>query len=83
MIGFDRGPSKALARHLANAPGYTAAERKLFWYDWGRGLLPRACHGSARLLGIASDPGPTQRIACRTLSATPGSVSRPCSRSSA
>jgi hypothetical protein len=35
MIGFDRGPSKAPARHLANAPGYTAPKRKLFWYDSG------------------------------------------------
>ena len=30
MIEFDRAPSKAPTRHLANAPGYTAAERKLF-----------------------------------------------------
>jgi hypothetical protein len=31
MIEFDCGPSKALAQHLADAPGYTAAQRKLFW----------------------------------------------------
>ena len=32
MIEFDPGPSKALARHLANAPEYTAAQRKLLWH---------------------------------------------------
>lgn len=63
---FDAGPSKSLAKHLAALPTY-APHRELFWYDWGpvfyRGRLDR----SARLLCIASDPGPTERIACRTL----------------
>jgi uracil-DNA glycosylase len=66
MVEFDPGPSKTLAAHFAALPSYTL-HRDLFWYDWGpvfyRGRLDR----SARLLGIASDPGPTERIACRTL----------------
>jgi uracil-DNA glycosylase len=66
MSEFDPGPPAAIARHLANVPSYAPA-RDLFWYDWGpifyRGRLNR----SARLLAIASDPGPTERIACRTL----------------
>jgi NAD(P)-dependent dehydrogenase (short-subunit alcohol dehydrogenase family) len=59
MIEFDRGPSKALAQHLADAPGYTAAQRKLFWYDWGPVFYRGRVRGTARLLGIASDPGPS------------------------
>lgn len=66
MVDFDAGPPAALARHFAALPSY-AAHRDLFWYDWGpvfyRGRLDR----SARLLCIASDPGPTERIAGRTL----------------
>lgn len=66
MVEFDAGPPKAVADHLAALPTY-APHRDLFWYDWGpvfyRGRLDR----SARLLCIASDPGPTERIACRTL----------------
>jgi hypothetical protein len=50
MIEFDRGPSKALAQHLANAPGYPAAQRKLFWYDWGPAFYRGRVSGSARLL---------------------------------
>jgi hypothetical protein len=67
MIEFDRGPSNALAQHLASFPGYTVAERKLFWYDWGPIFFRGRLTGTARLLAIASDPGPTERIACRTL----------------
>jgi uracil-DNA glycosylase len=66
MADYDPGPPPALADHFRALPSY-AAQRDLFWYDWGpvfyRGRLDR----SARFLGIASDPGPTERIACRTL----------------
>src|SRR5829696_6944386 len=67
MIDFDPGPPKPLADHLAQLPSYTAAERNLFWYDWGPILYRGRLNGSAKLLGIASDPGPTERVACRTL----------------
>jgi hypothetical protein len=66
MSEFDPGPPAAVARHLANVPSY-AADRDLFWYDWGPVFYRGRMNGSARLLGIASDPGPTERIACRTL----------------
>jgi uracil-DNA glycosylase len=66
MLEFDPGPPPALAEHLAALPSY-AAHRDLFWYDWGPVFYRGRLDGSARLLGIASDPGPTERIACRTL----------------
>ena len=66
MIEFDPGPSKALARHLAEMPSY-AEQRELFWYDWGPIFYRGRLNGSARLVVIASDPGPTERIAGRTL----------------
>jgi hypothetical protein len=66
MVEFDPGPPPNVAAHLDRVPSYLA-HQDLFWYDWGpifyRGRLDR----SARLLCIASDPGPTERIACRTL----------------
>ncbi len=66
MVEFDAGPPRSVAAHFAALPSYEA-HRDLFWYDWGpvfyRGRLDR----SARLLALACDPGPTERIACRTL----------------
>jgi len=63
---FDSGPPPAVAAHFAALPSY-AAHREYFWYDWGpvfyRGRLDR----SAKVLGVASDPGPTEQVACRTL----------------
>ena len=66
MTEFDPGPPAAIAEHLANVPSY-AEHRELFWYDWGPVFYRGRLDGSARLLGIASDPGPTERIACRSL----------------
>src|SRR6478735_5302055 len=66
MVEYDPGPPLQVADHLDKVPSY-AAHQDLFWYDWGpvfyRGRLDR----SAKLLCIASDPGPTERIAGRTL----------------
>src|ERR687896_67481 len=67
MSEFDRGPTNAIAQHLARLPAYTPEQRKLFWYDWGPIFYRGRLDGSAKLLGIASDPGPTERIAARTL----------------
>lgn len=64
---YDRGPAKRLAEHMAAFPGYGREERRLYWYDWGPVFYRGRLDGSARVLGIASDPGPTERIACRTL----------------
>jgi uracil-DNA glycosylase len=66
MSEFDPGPPAAVARHLDRLPRY-ASHRDLFWYDWGPVFYRGRLNGSARLMGIASDPGPTERIAHRTL----------------
>jgi hypothetical protein len=83
MIGFDRGPSKALAQHLADAPGHTAAQRRLFWYDWGPVFYRGRVSGTARLLGSPRTPGRPSESPAAHWSATPGSASRASSRSSA
>jgi uracil-DNA glycosylase len=66
MITHDKGPTIPVAAHFAALPSYEDF-KSCFWYDWGpvfyRGRLDR----SARLLCVASDPGPTERIAGRTL----------------
>lgn len=66
MTDFDPGPPRVLADHFAALPSY-ADQRDLFWYDWGPVFYRGRLDMSARVLGIASDPGPTERIACRTL----------------
>lgn len=63
---FDPGPPPALAQHFASLPSY-AAHRDCFWYDWGPVFYRGRLDGSARFMGIASDPGPTEMIARRTL----------------
>ncbi|MDH2413867.1 hypothetical protein [Nocardioides sp. CER19] len=66
MRAYDPGPPPALAAHFAALPSFAQAG-DLFWYDWGPVFYRGRLDGSARVLGIASDPGPTERIACRTL----------------
>jgi uracil-DNA glycosylase len=63
---FDPGPPTALAQHLASLPSY-APHKQWFWFDWAPVFYRGRLDGSAKLLGIASDPGPTEQIACRTL----------------
>lgn len=63
---FDPGPPPAVAAHFGQLPSY-AAHRDSFWYDWGPILYRGRLDGSARILCIASDPGPTERVAHRTL----------------
>lgn len=67
MVAFDKGPTARFARHFSALPPMPEGFRRFFWYDWGpvfyRGLL----NGRARVLGIASDPGPTERVAGRIL----------------
>jgi Uracil DNA glycosylase superfamily len=65
-MDFDPGPPAAFAQHFANLPSY-AGKRDCFWYDWGPIFYRGRLDGSAKFLGIASDPGPTERIAARTL----------------
>jgi hypothetical protein len=67
MGEFDPGPPPALAKHFDKLPTYTAQERELYWFDWGPIFYRGRLDGTARLLAIASDPGPTERVAGRTL----------------
>jgi hypothetical protein len=66
MGEFDPGPPAAVARHFAKVPSY-ADFRQHFWYDWGPVFYRGRLNRTARLLAIASDPGPTERVAGRTL----------------
>ncbi len=66
MIEFDPGPPPAIAVLFSQAPDY-APYKKLFWYDWGPVFYRGRLDGSARVLCVASDPGPTERVAARTL----------------
>jgi len=63
---FDPGPPVAVAQHFAALPSY-ADHAGLFWYDWGPILYRGRLDRSARVLCLASDPGPTERVAHRTL----------------
>jgi uracil-DNA glycosylase len=66
MTEFDPGPPPAFAAHFSQAPDY-APYKQHFWYDWGPVFYRGRLDGSARVLCVASDPGPTERIAMRTL----------------
>ncbi|MGE5335850.1 MAG: uracil-DNA glycosylase family protein [Nitrososphaerota archaeon] len=62
---FDKGPPAALARHFAKVPDPPVKDD--FWFDWGPVFYRGRLDGSARVLCLASDPGPTERIAGRSL----------------
>ena len=62
---FDRGPSQSIASICQRCP--RPAKPKAFWTDWGPVFYRGRLDGTARVLCIASDPGPTERIAHRTL----------------
>src|SRR5712692_6259608 len=66
MIEFDPGPPPEFAQLFAQAPDYGPFKQH-FWYDWGPVFYRGRLDGSSRLLCIASDPGPTERVALRTL----------------
>ena len=66
MIEFDKGPTASFANHFAALPDYGAIKEN-FWYDWGPIFYRGRLDGSARVICVASDPGPTERIAGRTL----------------
>ena len=67
MVAFDKGPPAALAQHFVDLPDIEPQFRSLFWYAWGPVFYRGRLTGKARLLGIASDPGPTERVVGRTL----------------
>lgn len=65
MTEFDKGPPSSFARHFAEVPDPPVKDH--FWFDWGPVFYRGRLDGSARVLCIASDPGPTERIAGRSL----------------
>ncbi len=66
MVEFDTGPPQDFAQLFADVPDYSE-HKDIFWYDWGPVFYRGRLDGTARVLCIASDPGPTERVASRTL----------------
>lgn len=66
MIEYDPGPPPSFAELFARLPDYKPY-KALFWSDWGPIFYRGRLDGSARVLCVASDPGPTERVALRTL----------------
>jgi len=67
MVSFDKGPPAPLANHFAQVPDIPPEFRELFWYDLGPVFYRGRLSGNPKFLGIASDPGRTERLVCRTL----------------
>jgi uracil-DNA glycosylase len=63
MVDFDPGPPQQLAALFERCPA--PKEPSSFWTDWGPIFYRGRLDGSARVLCIGSDPGPTERIANR------------------
>lgn len=66
MVEYDPGPSPVIADIFSQLPDYSV-HKAAFWYDWGPVLYRGRLDKSARLLCVGSDPGPTERVALRTL----------------
>jgi hypothetical protein len=66
MAPFDPGPPEPFHAHFDALPDYTPF-RSHFWFDWGPVFYRGRLDGTARVLCVASDPGPTERVAGRTL----------------
>jgi hypothetical protein len=66
MGAFDPGPPDTFATIFDGMPDHSGV-REHFWFDWGPVFYRGRLDGSARLLGIASDPGEVERVAGRTL----------------
>ena len=65
MAEFDSGPPAAFAELFDRVPDPPVEQD--FWFDWGPVFYRGRLDGSARVLCVASDPGPTERIAGRSL----------------
>jgi uracil-DNA glycosylase len=65
MLLFDKGPSTAFAKHFAALPDYTPFKDN-FWHSWGPVFYRGRLDGTARVICVASDPGPTERVAARS-----------------
>lgn len=66
MDNFDSGPSKKFYDHFTSLPDYSPI-KDFFWFDWGPVFYRGRLDGSAKIICVASDPGPSERVACRTL----------------
>lgn len=64
---FDKGPPTTVSRHFAKLPPIPLEHCALFWYDWGPVFYRGRLDKTAKVLAIASDPGPTERLVGRTL----------------
>ena len=65
-MDYDPGPPPRFADIFARLPDLSSI-RDALWFDWGPIFYRGRLDGSARVLCLASDPGPTERIAGRTL----------------
>jgi hypothetical protein len=65
-VEFDKGPSAAMAKLLMQHPDYTPV-KEFFWFNWGPVFYRGRLNKTAKVLCIASDPGPTERIPGRAL----------------
>lgn len=63
---YDPGPPPQFEELFARAPDYSPF-RFNFWHEWGPVFYRGRLDGTARVLCIASDPGPTERVAGRSL----------------
>jgi len=66
MTEFDPGPPSTFAGHFDQLPDISA-KKDLFWFSWGPVFYRGRLDGSARVIAVASDPGPTERLVGRTL----------------
>ncbi len=66
MGEFDPGPPQPFHDLFDHPPDYGRV-RQHFWFDWGPVFYRGRLDGTARVLCIASDPGPTERVVNRTL----------------
>ena len=62
MAQSDAGPAGTIKAVMEATPDYRAAvgDTETFWYDFGPVLYRGRLDGTARVLGIASDPGPSE-----------------------
>ena len=65
-LEYDPGPPSEFFEHFKKMPSYEPF-KEYFWIDWGPIFYRGRLDGTAKVLCIASDPGPAERIAGRTL----------------
>lgn len=63
---YEKGPSAAMAKLLMQHPDYTPV-KDFFWFNWGPVFYRGRLNKTAKILCVASDPGPTERIGGRAL----------------